>query len=576
MRHFLSGLGLRPLLGVGALVVLAACADTPPDLTSPDVAANVRPTNTPGTCVTPQALEGRVNAAFGAGSPDANAVIGRVRTMVRAVQRNNLPQAQGLANNIVDFVARKNDQSPLPGGQAAVENLVIGVYCFVGLGDPGANPDNSILIMPDDQPQVLLGTGGQSGIRFDANPVAEPTLVTITTLTPPAPNAPPILLTKLDQYPGYVNIVKTSPNNLPLAKPVIVEICPTVAIPAEVLQRARLGHQRAPGAAGFEVKPSGGNGILTCANVADARSSFRRALDGVLEATLFPKVANAALFGGGITGNVNEFSPFGIVDPVLSFGGGITGNVNEFRLEGGRTAGVNLSMGQQAGPCANGQIVGTAGQPLPQECRPQIRITTRNGTPFANVPVTWTTLPGDNGTIAPFTAAGCGTFGSPFTVGTGAAGYARACWTLGQTVGPQQLRATVQLGGEANSPEIVFEPATLLFTATAQAPVPTQLVFQQQPPAGGQVPRASTVTAQVRVADAGGNTVADFTGPVSVSLSAGTGATLVTVTQNAVAGVATLTVPIPGSLGGPARLTATATLPGGVVTITGNEFTVTP
>jgi hypothetical protein len=572
MRSLFARPDVRRLAGAASLLVLAACADRRGDLVSPaaDVAADVRPTNTPGTCVTPQQLEGRVAAAFGAGSPDGNSVIGRVRNMVRAVQRGNLTQARGFAYNIVDFVATKHRQRPLPGGDAAVENLLIGVTCFVGLGDPGAEPDNSILIMPQDEPQVLLGRNAQSGVAFPADPVSEPTLVTITTLTPPGPNGPPILLTKLDQYPGYVNITKTSQNSLPLKRTVVVEICPTVTLPEGVAERARLGHQRQPGAAGFEVKPAGDFNFLTCTEVGDARSPLRRAL----EATFLPRRLEAAMIGGGISGNVNEFSPFGIVDAQLFFDGGISGNVNEFRVEGTRAAGVNLSLGVQTAPCANGIITGPVGQPLPLECRPQIRVRTLRGTPFANVPVTWTLLPGAFGTVAPFTQAGCGSFGGGFTIGTGAVGYSRACWTLGSTVGAQQLRAEVQLGGDANSSEIVFEPATRIFTANAVAPVATQLIFQQQPAEGANVPAGSTIPVQVRVADATGTTVTGFTGPVVLDLRLGATSLPEPVTVNAVGGVATFAFVLPQTVLGEGSFRARATLGETQVSVLGNGFRI--
>lgn len=572
MRQLLVGPGMRRLCGAATLLVLGACADRPGSLTSPaaDVSADVRPANTPGTCVTPQQLEARVTAAFGPGSPDGNSVIGRVRNMVRAVQRGNIAQARGFAYNIVDFVAQKHRQNPLPGGDAAVENLLIGVTCYVGLGDPGANPGNSILIMPNDAPQVLLGGDAQSGIAFPADPVSEPTLVTIVALTPPGPNDPPILLTKLDQYPGYVNITKTSQNNLPLKRTVVVEICPTVVLPPGVAARAQLGHQRLPGTAGFEVKPRGDFNFLTCTPPVAALSPLQRAAESIL----LPRVLGASMFGGGISGNVNEFSPFGIVDVQLFFGGGISGNVNEFRVEGGRAAGVNLSLGLQATPCDDGIITGTVGQPLPVECRPQVRVRTRAGTNFANVPVTWTLLPGDFGTIAPFTQAGCGDFANTFTIGTGPAGFSRACWTLGQTIGEQRLRAQVQLGGDANSPEIVFEPSQLTFTANAVAQVATQLLYDQQPAPGAQVPRGSTIPVRLRITDASGATVTAFTGPVTLTAELTSAALPSTITANAVAGVVEFQYPLPATYTGPARFRATATLNGTATTALGNVFSV--
>src|SRR5690606_21140084 len=115
--------------------------------------------------------------------------------------------------------------------------------------------------------QVVYAIDGQSAIAFQANPVFEPTLIEFVQLpdTFSAPGGGP-LDTKLDQYPGFITITKSSATNAPLAKPAVVGICAAGVIPQDVRDRLRLGHGKA---AGFEIAAEGDASFLDCENLVE-------------------------------------------------------------------------------------------------------------------------------------------------------------------------------------------------------------------------------------------------------------------------------------------------------------------
>src|SRR5262245_1942216 len=206
-------------------VLLASCSDVSrreADPTSP-IRPGAGQLSTAPACVTLNNLVSMVNTVFGAGSPNANSALGKLDNLDKQLQKGNLADAQDQARNIVAFVQQKAQQGGLPGTHAQVQALISGVLCYVGL-----SPD-TFLIFPSDAAQVVKHSGGRTGISLQANTVAVPTLVTITVLS----ETTPPLVTKLDQYPGFITITQSSP----LTKPAIVGVCPSTNIPANVLAR---------------------------------------------------------------------------------------------------------------------------------------------------------------------------------------------------------------------------------------------------------------------------------------------------------------------------------------------------
>ncbi len=135
---------------------------------------------------------------------------------------------------------------------------------------------------------------------------------------------------------------------------------------------------------------------------------------------------------------------------------------------------------------------------------------------------------GVGGVTVAFAASGGGTV-SPASAISAADGTVSAQWKLGPTPGAQTL--TITSAGLTGSP--------LTASATAQAVTPTRLTVMSQPANGTAGAPLSVVS--VAAQDASGNTVASFTGDVSVAIGTNPGgATLTgTTTVRAVAGIAT-------------------------------------
>lgn len=169
-------------------------------------------------------------------------------------------------------------------------------------------------------------------------------------------------------------------------------------------------------------------------------------------------------------------------------------------------------------PTALGKVSGDAQSALTGAAFPQplrVRVTAADGLGVADWPVSFTVT------------AGGGTLSAELDT-TDVDGFAQVTWTAGQTAGPASVTAAV-----------TFNSLSTVFTGTQLSTAPTTLAFLTQPAnitAGESLPNI-----QVAVRNGAGETITDFTGPVTLSLNAGaTGAALVgTTTESAVAGVAT-------------------------------------
>jgi len=465
-RRIASCIGLL----VGAALLASCGQDSRRDPTSP-LAPNGRRANTiAGTCTSFSNLVSLVNTVFGAGSPNANSALGKLNNLQSQLQHGDTAGAQAQAQNIVAFIQTKAQQGGLPGTQAQINALISGVLCFAGLSS-----GDTFLIFPSDQAQILKHNSGQAGISLQANTVTVPTLVTITFL--PSSSSP--LQTKLDQYPGFIEI--TSSSNL--TKTATVAVCPDASVPPSVLGRLRLGHQAI---SGFEITPQADGSFIQCST-----SVSESGVSGVLHklASFFmptPLYAKT-LFGSGVAGLATEFSPFGPVDDELFFSSGAGGTRTEFqklpgsgdslrlRLSPSDATSKSLAPGNRSNTVVNGvctQIDALIGQPVEQQCRPAVTVKTFQGTTMTGVPVTWAIGQG-GGVVAPETRTdnSCGTFGSSVVSLTDATATASVCWTLGNTPGTNTVVATGAPGGDAPL-GVVFD-SFITFTATAKQLTPT-------------------------------------------------------------------------------------------------------
>lgn len=526
----------RLLTALTAAALVAACGDVRPSVTAPDtptLAGTPRAPRAiePGTCTDLSTLTAQATVIFGAGSPNLNSVTGKLNNLQHQINNANLPEAAVRAHDIVDFVLNKAAEGGLPGTQAQLAEFTTNVYCFAGLDIVVTDPSNSTLIFPTDDEQIVYSADREAGIKFPAFPVNAPTLVTFAGIPPaayPIPGSGP-LNTKLDQYPGFFNITAQSAATQVLTQPAVVGVCAEGAIPAELFERLRLGHDAS---GGFEITPAADAAFLECpeevASAGIAGRLWQSVAKLVLPAPLHAR-AKARFLRGGVGGTVTEFSPFGPVDTQLRFGGGVGGTVTEFTIDGERSS---LFSGTSAAATTCDPLEAPVGSPVSVNCLPFVRVNTALGTNFQDVPISWAVTLG-NGTIAPRANSVCGTYASSFDTQTSPSGRSNICWTLGDE-GLNRVTATPSIGGDAPS-GVSFSPAVNTFDATANPPAGLEIT---QAPASAVAGTPFTVV--VTVVDKNDDRVFGSTDAVTLTLNQNTfagGAT--TATASAVAGIAT-------------------------------------
>jgi hypothetical protein len=416
-----------PRISLATLLVASfvlGCGDSnssrPTDPFAPGEASRA---TAPGTCTTLANLTALTNTVFAGGSPNAHSVLGKLDNLDKQLKKGHIAEAQDQARNIVAFVQSAAAAGRLAGTPAQVQALINGVLCYAGL------LSNTFLIYPSDQPQIITDPTGQGGLSLPANPVTVPTLITLQLLDPTATSP---LITKLDKYPGYLEITSTST----LTQPAIVAVCPSISVPTDVVGRLRLGHQTTTG---FQLTPAADGGFLNCSGIAATRKPgwLQQLAQFVMPQPLY---AATTMFGGGVGGLASEFSPFGPVDPQLN----VTSTVDP----------------------ACTAMEATAGTALSTACRPVVTIATRNGTLMQSVPVGWAVTAG-GGSIASnsLLTGNCGTFSTTAATATDASGKASVCWTLGTSVSTNTVDATPTAGGDAPA-GVYFAPSSTTFTAT--------------------------------------------------------------------------------------------------------------
>jgi Bacterial Ig-like domain (group 1) len=514
-------------LALTITVILAACGEVP--TVAGDGAlqrTNASASIVPGTCTNLAQLNTLSAVLFTpSSSPNINSVKGKLRSLDADVRRGKFADAKVRAAEIVAFTLKKHNQGGLAGTAEQVEAFTDAVLCFAGFDIDVEEPTDSYFILPSDEPQIVTNSTGTAGIAFDANPVAEPTLVQFALIEDvyPAPGAGP-LDTKLDQYPGFIQITKTSETDAPLAKPAVVGVCAVGVIPQAVRDRLRLGHGAS---AGFEITPAATADFISCPNQtaqAPAATGWNRVLE-----LLMPAKAHAfqEAFGGGVGGTVTEFSPFAPVDPELQFGGGVGGTVTEFTRSSDFLS--ELVTTPPPGPTTFDCDFAPKGTLLASQCSPYVSLRTRLGTVLAAAPVTWEVVAG-GGTIATSLAEECGSFAALVAGSTNAMGTSKVCWILGPNVGMNTVRVTPAPGGEV--PEgVTFVPANREFSVTAFEASATSM---QVVSGDGQTGTTGTALANplsVRVTDANGYPVAGVPVYWKSQIGGGTLAPSVTLTD---------------------------------------------
>lgn len=583
---------LKSIAALSCLVVLAACADSSPAgrvlaalSNQPTVAprtAGSSATTAPTCSVTSLAdLQALVDAAFGAGSPDANSVHGKIDNLQHQIDIGDVNATKAQAFNTVEFILKKNSQKPLPGGTSAVVQLVNAVFCYASLSMYITDPANSFFIYPTDLPQTLVNSTGAAGIQLDANPVSEPTLITIIPYDTTYTLGEGPLNTQLDQYPGFYHFEKFSPTGAPLAKPAVVAVCPAASVPATALPTLHLGHNAS---AGFEMPDRVAADFLNCAAVAQADKPA--GIGDRILSFFMPRDAWAAApmyWSGGIGGTISELSPFGTVDASVSFSGGIGGTISELLGSPIRTF-RSTSLESAVPPPCEAPI----GESVSVGCRPMVQLLTPRGHKLVNVPVTFTVESG-GGSIGVQTSSGaCALpFSSTSLVKSSSSfGRASVCWTLGSVPSPNIVRATPGVG-DVLPPGVVITPTVEATSASAAAPDRGSLVFTatandpstfvfSSPVSGDSHVAGAPFTVKAKAYDHNGQFVSQWSKAVTLTLDHGTFAGVgPTLTANAVGGEVTFT-DVTITTVGTYNAKLTATFNGASVTTTSDAFTVTP
>ncbi len=559
---------------LGVVAATAACGDssragrlpTTPGSAEQATATQHRGTATapaPGTCATLSDLQALADEVFGAGSPDANSVKGKINNLQHQLDVQDYAAAKDQAFNIVTFTLKKNSQQPLPGGAAAVVAFVNTVFCYAGLAISITDPSNSFLIYPSDLPQTLAASDSLAGIKLDSFPVAEPTLITVEPIsyTPIQPGSGP-LNTKLDQYKGYYQFNKYSDTGAPLTKPVVVAVCADPSVPSSVRPRLRLGHEASYG---FELTPRADGSFLNCP-AAIARAESKNLGNRILS-FFTPRSAWAGSFdldAGGVGGTVTELSPFDLVDESVSFSGGVGGTVTEL---------LRARIRSFMSTCTTAEA--PVGTPLDQDCRPNVVLKTPLGTRLVGAPVTFSVETGGGMVAAQDANVDCVLpFSSSATASSSLTGRSAACWTMGVVPGPNTVRATPGVGGDIPS-GVTFEPSSLVYTATANAP--TAFVFLAQPAAGSTITAGSTFSVTAAAVDHNGVIALGWNGSVTLTLNQGTFAGGVpSFTAAAANGVASISGVSITAAGSGYQVQASADFFGTAVTTAGDSFNVGP
>ena len=551
----------RRILRTGTTLLVAcyaaACSSSvdtvTPSRTAP--AHDDGPAPAPGTCTTLSSLTTLANNVFAPTITEAGLAVHDLNTIQQQITAGDLSGAQTTAFTLTNMVVTESKQGRLIGSAADATSLTNGTLCYAGLPITTTDPKNTWVVLPSDNPQVIVASTGLAGTALPGHVVTEPTVITFTVV--PAPTGAGPLDTKLDVYPNYIEFAASSATDAPLTQPVVVAVCPSADIPPDVLARLRLGHQ---GDNGFEITPAADASFLVCPSSSGLRVGpawLRKLAKLVLPAPLLARTR----LTGGVGGTAGTFRTFGPVDDQVSLSGGVGGTAGVF---------VRGAASLHAATCT--PIEAPIGTPIPAECRPTVTVQTHNGTVLNDVPIAFSTA-SDGSIIAPNANGSCGLATNlSFALPTNSSGTAGACWTMGSTPGTTTITATAGSGGDVPL-GVDFSPATISFTANVNPPV--AMIFTQQPTAGSSLAAGTPFPAMVSVVDHNGVTALGFNGTLSLGLNQNSWSTgAASVGATATRGVATfsglaINMAAPGY-----QLIARATLNGSAISQPGNPFNV--
>lgn len=467
-----------------AVVLLAACSDR--GTTAPDTRVsprfNLDPNAIPCEDISSSEIVGLIEAVFGAGSPDANAALGKWSNIQKQKTDGNLALVVEKTWDLIDFIVTKQKQNKLPANEDS-ERLGRALFCFAGIDATLPQTSNAWVVYPTDLTRTLVTDDGHAGVRLSGENVEATSLISIV----PSVDS---LNTNLDKYPVVYEFSKYPSNTF--TSDVIAAVCGAIDVntPDSVLDRLVLGHNI--GSTGFELLNEVPIDFLSCGDL--IASNAPQSIGERLLAMLLPKMLYALGPGAsGIGGTLLEFSPIGPVDPRIN----VTPNA----------AGASAPIGSLVLPA------------------PAVTLSTPNGTLLSNIAVGFTIASG-GGSITPATA-------SSNSLGVAASTE----WRLGTTIGSNSATATPTTGGGDAVSGVVFVPTTQTFIAMATGP--TGVEITGGPATGATYAAGSALpAASIRVVGENNRTVEGYTGAIVASALQG-GPLFGTMSRNAVAGVAT-------------------------------------
>ena len=473
---------LLVVLSRWTIVLLTACADR--GTTAPDARVSPRftldPNAIPCEDISYTEIAGLINTVFGAGSPDANAALGKWNNMQKQKTDGHLALVVEKTWDLIDFIVTKQKQNKLPANEAS-QRLGRALFCFAGIDATLPQTSNAWVVYTSDAVRTLVTDDGHAGLRLTGGNVDATSLIAIV------PSAD-TLNTNLDTYPVVYEFSKYPSNRF--TSDVVAAVCGAIDAntPDDVLDRLVLGHN--VDGTGFELLAKVSVDFLNCGNLVanGATPSLGQRVLAMLLPTMLYAVGPGA---SGIGGTLLEFSPIGPVDPRII----VTPNA----------AGASAPIGSLVLPS------------------PAVTLRTPNGTLLSNIPVRFA-ITGGSGSIAPVSTS---------SSSTGVA--ASSTWRLGSITGSNSASATPTTGGDAVS-GVVFVPTVRFFTATATGP--TGVDISGGPVAGSTYTAGSMLpTATIRVVGEQNRTVEGYTGAIVASAMQG-GPLFGTVNTNAVGGVA--------------------------------------
>lgn len=433
----------RALAGVAiaALVVVSSCSD---GTTDPGPGVVIQPL--PSVVCAPNAdwvaLKAESDSVLTTGTVNATTVRTKLDNLERLCAATNAALARQQAVDVVHYVVNRYEAGVLtpivPQGstpERETVDFINHVLASAIINVAYTQLANSWIVNPNDPTKTLVTTDGLASITVSGDDVDSTTLITAETLTP----SPDYLVTDLDQYARYYRFNKSTGDE-DFKNPVTVAICvlTPASMPDSVFERLRIGAQHS---SGFEVTES----ALPPAGFECTAEAIRKRARGTgaeVAAAIIGDDGTGLVERGGVGGLADNFSDFGVIDPMIMARGGVGGLADNFRPRPGAV------LANESSTCTS--MSAAPGSQVAVGCRPTVTFQTVAGqTPLDGIPVTFTVLAGGGQVAIENPDLSCGPFSSSVTTNsTPGTGVARVCWILG-AVGANTVGAKATNGGDA-------------------------------------------------------------------------------------------------------------------------------